>query len=122
VPGGVQRAFIAHVEGRFDDDETKNNLTRRVPNPSTDPDFVRVWLQTFRNEQVWNQDDELVEWLQSARLSGLRTRVGTPLPPAGPARSETLMQFAGLVDLLLDRYREYIPDQLNEVAAVAERA
>ena len=115
-------AFIAHVEARFDDDQTKNTLTRPVPNPSADPDFVRAWLQTFGNEQAWNQDEELVEWLQSARLSGLRTRVGTPLPPAGPARTEALAQFSGLVDLLCDRYREYIPDQQGDVAAVGEPA
>ncbi|HWI70977.1 MAG TPA: hypothetical protein VNT55_03410 [Baekduia sp.] len=84
-------AFIAHVEARADDDQTKNALTAVVPHPYDPVDYLRSGLVNFRNEVLWSQDPEIVQWRQDARLAGIATRVGTPLPPAGPERDETLV-------------------------------
>ena len=94
-------AFIAHIEARFQDDAEKNTLTVPAPHPSDESDFLRAYLTNFHSELAWSRDPELVQWRQDARLSGLTTRVGTPLPPAGEHREEALEQFRGLVGALI---------------------
>jgi hypothetical protein len=85
-------AFIAHVEARFDDDETKNALTTPVPHPEHETDYIRNSAIQFRSEVLWWRDPEIVQWRQDARLAGVSTRVGTPLPPAGPARDKAVVE------------------------------
>ena len=41
-----------------------------MPHPDTDEDFIRVTLANTLNSIVWNQDEELMQWLVDARLDG----------------------------------------------------
>lgn len=101
-------AFIAHIEARGGSDETKNELTQPVPHPDTDADFLRVWLETFQNERIWTQDHEIVQWRQDARLAGFTTKVGTPLPPPGPARAQALGLFAGFLETVIPKTQQLL--------------
>jgi hypothetical protein len=86
-------SFIAHIEARSDDDDTtKNKLTTPVPHPYDEIDLVRDSVTHFRSELLWAQDAEVVDWREEARLAGVSTRVGTPLPPAGPERDRALAE------------------------------
>lgn len=96
-------AFIAHIEARFDGDEIKNELTNAVPHPEVEMDFLHGWLANFHNEHLWSLDPEIVQWRQDARLAGLTTRVGTPLPPAGPGREQVLEGFRDLIKSLITK-------------------
>lgn len=86
-------SFIAHIEARFDDDDAKNRLTAPVPHPERETDFIANSAVQFRSELLWIDDPELVQWRQDARLAGVATRVGTPLPPAGPERDKALEEY-----------------------------
>lgn len=104
-------SFIAHIEARFgDDDIAKNELTNPVSHPELESDFLRCYLDNFRSELLWAANSEIVQWRQDARLSGLTTRVGTPLPPAGPARDAALEQFVGLVTALVGKTEQLLAD------------
>jgi hypothetical protein len=86
-------SFIAHIEARFDDDDAKNRLTAPVPHPERETDFIANSAVQFRSELLWIDDPELVQWRQDARLAGVATRVGTPLPPPGPERETALEEY-----------------------------
>jgi hypothetical protein len=106
-------AFIAHIEARAIGDEVKNELTTPVPHPDSETDFLHTWLETFRNEGRWALDPEITQWRHGARLAGFRTKVGTPLPEAGPAREEALAQLAGFVTAVTARGDELIARELS---------
>ena len=63
-------AFIAHAEVTYKDDAEKNAVCNVVPHPDTDQDFIRVTLANTLNSILWNQDEELMQWLVDARLDG----------------------------------------------------
>ncbi len=63
-------AFIAHVEGAYDDEAEKNELCTVVPHPDSDVDFLRTTLANSINGARWAQDERLSEWLANARLDG----------------------------------------------------
>ncbi|MUL50133.1 NAD(P)/FAD-dependent oxidoreductase [Mycobacterium sp. CBMA293] len=101
-------SFIAHIEAVGQEDATKNALTTPVPHSYTDADYVHSLLVEFSNELKWANDPEIVQWRQEARLAGLTTQVGTPLPPPGPGREirlaadrEALTQLVGRAELLI---------------------
>ena len=101
-------AFVAHLEARFDDDATKNALSVPIPHPTDQADFLRAYRTMFRNEIEWSKDPELVQWRQDARLAGLTTRVGTPLPGPGEEREQALTQFRAMSEVLLGRTVEML--------------
>ncbi|TQR84332.1 hypothetical protein D8S82_22595 [Mycobacterium hodleri] len=101
-------AFIAHIEARGGSDAEKNAVTRPAPHPEAEIDFVRTWLDTFRNDRIWAEDPEIVEWRQRSRLAGLTTNVGTPLPPAGPERDAALAQYTQFLDAVIPKAEEMI--------------
>jgi hypothetical protein len=61
-------AFIAHVAVNVDDDEERNALCTPVPVPEEPLDWLRMHLQTMRNQQQWAQRPQLRDWLRRARL------------------------------------------------------
>lgn len=63
-------AFLAHVEGAYDDEAAKNDLCTVVHHPDSDTDFLRTSLGNSMNTARWNADPDLVAWLASARLDG----------------------------------------------------
>lgn len=99
-------AFIAHIEARGGDDHSKNLLTTPVPNPDRATDILLTQGGTAANEALWWQDPEIVEWRQRSRLAGLGTRVGTPLPPAGPDRDQAVAEACELWPALAAKFRK----------------
>lgn len=72
-------AFIAHVEATYDGDAVKNDLCVPVPHPDCDLDWLRLTGGDLRNQHRWLDDDDLMDWLGSARLNLLAELV-PPLP------------------------------------------
>lgn len=62
-------ALTAHVETSYDEDAVKNELCVPVPHPDSDLDWLRLTGSDLRNQQRWLQDDDLRDWLRSARLN-----------------------------------------------------
>jgi len=91
-------AFIAHVEATLDlDDDGKNALCQAVPVPEQPLDWLRMQLQTARNQQRWSRQPGLQDWLRRSRLeaySGLMA-AAAPLDAAWPALQARLQQARG---------------------------
>jgi hypothetical protein len=95
-------SFIGYIESRTDlDDDAKNALTQAVPHPYHSTDFIKDCMTELKNEYLWSQDADLVQWRQEARLAGVATRVGTPLPAAGPERDAALRETRSALEGLI---------------------
>jgi hypothetical protein len=104
-------SFIAYIEARSDlDDAARNALTTPVPHPYQATDFIRDCMTEFRNELIWSRDPALVQWRQDARLAGVATRVGTPLPPAGPQREEALVEIRDALEGLIAKGEQLLAE------------
>ncbi|WP_439520891.1 NAD(P)-binding protein [Hydrogenophaga sp.] len=92
-------AFIAHVEATIEaDDVVKNGLSEPVPVPEEPLDWLRMHLQTARNQAAWSQHPELQKWLRRSRLeayAGLFTRLHAQADPAWEALQSRLRQARG---------------------------
>lgn len=78
-------AFIAHLEATIEDDDAKNALSEPVPVPQVPLDWLRMHLQTTRNQAAWSQSAELQNWLRQSRLeayAGLFARLHSQADPA----------------------------------------
>jgi hypothetical protein len=66
-------AFVAHVENAIDgDDDAKNALCAVVRAPEVPLDWLRLHLQTARNQAEWSRHPQLQAWLQQSRLEAFR--------------------------------------------------
>lgn len=63
-------ALIAHIELAYDNDKKKNELTRVVPLPNHDTDWLKMMGVFMMNQFNWGQDAELRKWLYNNRLDG----------------------------------------------------
>jgi len=82
-------ALIGHVEHRYDDEATKNELCTPVPHPDTDVDFIRTTLANAANQARWSQEPALLDWLHRSRLDGF---TGDPsLAPQGDEAAQLLV-------------------------------
>jgi hypothetical protein len=61
-------AFIAHVEASFHDDDERNALCQPATVPNVPLDWLRMQLETARNQQQWAQRPLLRDWLRQSRL------------------------------------------------------
>lgn len=116
-------AFIAHIETLFYDDAKKNQLCVPSHHPDTDVDYLKAMLTNLRSEYLWSQDPEIVQWRQDARLAGFSTRIGTPLPPAGPEREGALEKKRAAfqarirqIELFLEKLGEEVPAESAPLA------
>jgi hypothetical protein len=62
-------AFIAHVEFAYDGDTLKNELCKPIPHPDRDLDWMRLTHSDLCNQNRWLDDEDLTDWLSSARLN-----------------------------------------------------
>jgi hypothetical protein len=60
-------ALIAHVECAYDDDAVKNELCVAISHPDRDLDWLRLTHSDLRGQHRWLDDDDLTDWLGSAR-------------------------------------------------------
>ncbi|MDO9436714.1 NAD(P)-binding protein [Hydrogenophaga sp.] len=61
-------ALIAHLEATIEDDAVKNAQSEPVLVPEIPVDWLRMFLQTARNQAAWSQHPELQNWLRRSRL------------------------------------------------------
>jgi hypothetical protein len=101
-------AFIAHVEATIEDEGEKNALCEPVSVPEVPLDWLRMHLQTARNQLRWSQRPELQDWLRRSRLdayTGLFDQLHQLTDPAWTvlrsrlreARAPGLERMAGLL-------------------------
>jgi hypothetical protein len=61
-------AFIAHIEAKYEGDETKNKICSVVPLPNHDTDWIRMMAAMMMNQHTWSQDPSIGKWLVEHRL------------------------------------------------------
>src|SRR5690606_12357082 len=61
-------AFVAHLEATIDGEDEKNALCALVPVPQVPLDWLRMHLQTARNQAQWSRYPELQESLRRSLL------------------------------------------------------
>ncbi|MEI6403327.1 MAG: NAD(P)/FAD-dependent oxidoreductase, partial [Actinomycetota bacterium] len=97
-------AFIAHVEGAYDNDADKNRLCGVVPHPDSHTDWLRTAFGNAMNTAQWGADPALQQWLAQSRLDGFSSTVApsaelitVALEFAGPAIGK-LQQYIAELD------------------------
>lgn len=109
-------AFIAHLEATIEEDDVKNALSEPVLVPEVPLDWLRMHLQTARNQLAWSQNAELQNWLRRSRLeayTGLFTHLHHQADAAWEglqsrlrqARAPALERMAALLDLASQAHR-----------------
>jgi hypothetical protein len=97
-------AFIAHVEGAYDNDADKNRLCGVVPHPDSHTDWLRTAFGNAMNTAQWGADPALQQWLAQSRLDGFSSTaapsdelIAVALEFAGPALGK-LQQYIAELD------------------------
>lgn len=91
-------AFIAHLEATRDDEVEKNALCGPVVVPQVPLDWLRMHLQTARNQLRWSQHTDVQDWLRRSRLeayAGLFGQMQGQPDPAWEALQARLKQARG---------------------------
>ena len=91
-------AFIAHVEATLFDESEKNALCEPVLVPEVPLDWLRMHLQTAKNQMRWSKRDDLQDWFRGSRLeayTGLFERMQSEADPAWTALQSRLRQVRG---------------------------
>ncbi len=91
-------AFIAHLDATLDDEQEKNALCEPVLVPQVPIDWLRMHLQTAKNQMRWSQRGDLQGWLRRSRLeayTGLFERMQSEADPAWEALQTRLKQVRG---------------------------
>jgi hypothetical protein len=91
-------AFVAHLEATRDDEVEKNALCEPVVVPEVPLDWLRMHLQTARNQLRWSQHPALQDWLRRSRLeayTGLFGQMQGQPDPAWLALQARLKQARG---------------------------
>ena len=119
---GCQQIFsaslIAHVEGAYPDDASKNELCVPLPHPDTDLDWVRVALADYGNQLRWFDDAELSAWLWGGRLDFFGHLVGQLLPPAS-AKPRVRERLLGLAKTVLSATAAKLDELVLDEAFIA---
>jgi NAD(P)-binding Rossmann-like domain len=85
-------AFTAHVELAYDGDKLKNELCTPIPHPDRDLDWMRLTLSDLRSQHRWLDDDDLTDWLSTARLN-LLAELLPPLSHKPRVRARVVSMF-----------------------------
>jgi hypothetical protein len=62
-------ALIAFVEANRDEDAEKNRLCPPNPYASTTADWLPMMSRTWKTEQAWGAEPDLIEWVLDSRLN-----------------------------------------------------
>lgn len=103
-------ALIAHLEATLDDEDEKNALCEPVSIPHAPLDWLRMHLETARNQARWARRPELQAWLRRSRLEAyssmferLRQQADPQLPALlGRLRDARAAGLARMAQLLHD--------------------
>lgn len=86
-------AFLAHIEASYKNDATKNELSTPIPMPEHANEYVRQYLQTYRNQLLWASKPEVSAWVDASRLNLYECLI--PKPPTDPKEREQFYQVMG---------------------------
>jgi hypothetical protein len=89
-------SFIGHLESAYTDEEEKNTLSTPIPHPSVPTDWIRLNLQTNRNELLWAQQPKTHAWLSQSRLNWFKDMIPTPPKDASEEEIQEFMQGMGM--------------------------
>ncbi|OBI83327.1 NAD(P)-binding protein [Mycobacterium sp. E740] len=67
----LSASLIAHVEGAYPDDETRNAYCGPVPYPREPIDWLRMMYSFNKNQLQWFSDPDMMAWMDAARLNVL---------------------------------------------------
>lgn len=90
-------ALIAHVEATYDHDSVRNELCTPVSHPNVAEDWLRITMEYNRNHLRWLADDDLMAWLESARLDQY-SQLLAPMTVGLDARDDMRRQAKALLE------------------------
>jgi hypothetical protein len=61
-------ALIAHIELTYESESEKNRLSKPIPLPIHDIDWLKMFLANLGNQQQWLQEAGLRDWIANSRL------------------------------------------------------
>jgi hypothetical protein len=86
-------ALIAQVEATVgDDDDEKNALCAPVVVPEQPLDWLRMHLQTARNQVAWSRRPAVQAWLLNARLDAYTALMARAAAPDGEPEAQVALQ------------------------------
>lgn len=116
-------AFIAHLEATLDDEQEKNALCEPVLVPRVPIDWLRMHLQTAKNQLSWSRREDLQVWLRRSRLeayTGLFEQMQREADPAWMALQSRLRQARGpAYERMAELLRAASADTVKKVLPVA---
>ena len=107
-------AFIAHVELAYDTDELKNELCTPIPHPDRDLDWMRLTHSDLRNQRRWLDDDDLTDWLSTARLN-LLAELLPPLSDKPRVRARVVSMFQAKLDTAMEQLEKLLSEHSFEI-------
>ncbi len=102
-------AFIAHVEFAYAADAVKNELCTPIPHPDSDLDWMRLAHSDLRNQQRWLDDEDLTDWLGSARLN-LLAELLPPLSHKPRVRERVVSMFQSKLNTAGEQLEKLLSD------------
>jgi hypothetical protein len=79
-------AVIAHIESAYTDETFKNELCTPIPMPEHPNEYVRGYLQTYRNELLWASEEKVSAYVGASRLNIYKAMM--PKAPEKPKEKE----------------------------------
>ncbi len=110
-------ALVGFVEAHREDDAEKNRLCPPNPYASSIYDWPRMVSRTWRTEQRWAREPELVAWLMDSRLNLLRA---LPEHAAEEPVQVALKRFVTHVGPAIERMRQF--DGSGRATSIETRA
>lgn len=114
-------AVIAHIEAAYDDDKVKNKLCQPIPHPKDWFDWLEIALLNYRATLRWNQEPELVKWLDGARLD-LFGALQSVIRGHVEQGSEEQVALRSQIQALVDKLEHLLAGMPHEAAAAAAAA
>jgi len=107
-------ALIAFIELNYENDARKNELTRPIPLPNRDSDWLKMFLINLGNQQQWLLLPEIRNWIAKSRLDLNHGRT-TLLTPEEEALVHRFREGAGRAGAKLEQL-------LKQSASTSNRA
>lgn len=90
-------ATIAYVEAHGGDDAGKNRLCQPVPFPNGTEDYPQALLGNMMNQNQWNRDKAIREWMPAMRLDGF-SRLILGADPQDTGKMAVVARLKGLTE------------------------
>ena len=84
-------AMIAYIELNYETEEDKNRVSRPVPLPNADTDYILFTLASLINQREWLGEPKLQKWIASNRLDGA-SKLVAGIKPEETDKKEILMR------------------------------